>query len=216
MIAAIKSVLRTIGFMKDSPLTTRQQLYDFIDSRAAFVSQVTLYTYVKARAGTQYPKLFQDADFLTSLRIARWHIYGAAICDLGLFAIAQLKRDGGLNDEAAQDLAIKMLDGILLDYNQDDIDPQVFAAMGDSGKQRAAFANWDVIADGPAAFQSSSDAVFRWAPIADALKNDDEEIVRNSIHLRWIGVRRDLKELIKPALILADWHEPDRPNPPPI
>jgi hypothetical protein len=216
MIAAIKSVLRTIGFMKDSPLTTRQQLYDFIDSRAAFVSQVTLYTYVKARAGTQYPKLFQDADFLTSLRIARWHIYGAAICDLGLFAIAQLKRDGGLNDEAAQDLAIEMLDGILLDYNQDDIDPQVFAAMGDSGKQRAAFANWDVIADGPAAFQSSSDAVFRWAPIADALKNDDEEIVRNSIHLRWIGVRRDLKELIKPALILADWHEPDRPNPPSI
>jgi hypothetical protein len=216
MIAAIKSVLRTIGFMKDSPLTTRQQLYDFIDSRAAFVSQVTLYTYVKARAGTQYPKLFQDADFLTSLRIARWHIYGAAICDLGLFAIAQLKRDGGLNDEAAQDLAIEMLDGIFLDYNQDDIDPQVFAAMGDSGKQRAAFANWDVIADGPAAFQSSSDAVFRWAPIADALKNDDEEIVRNSIHLRWIGVRRDLKELIKPALILADWHEPDRPNPPSI
>jgi len=216
MIAAIKSVLRTIGFMKDSPLTTRQQLYDFIDSRAAFVSQVTLYTYVKARAGTQYPKLFQDADFLTSLRIARWHIYGAAICDLGLFAIAQLKRDGGLNDKAAQDLAIKMLDGILLDYNQDDIDPQVFAAMGDSGKQRAAFANWDVIADGPAAFQSSSDAVFRWAPIADALKNDDEEIVRNSIHLRWIGVRRDLKELIKPALILADWHESDRPNPPSI
>jgi len=216
MIAAIKSVLRTIGFMKDSPLTTRQQLYDFIDSRAAFVSQVTLYTYVKARAGTQYPKLFQDADFLTSLRIARWYIYGAAICDLGLFAIAQLKRDGGLNDKAAQDLAIEMLDGILLDYNQDDIDPQVFAAMGDSGKQRAAFANWDVIADGPAAFQSSSDAVFRWAPIADALKNDDEEIVRNSIHLRWIGVRRDLKELIKPALILADWHEPDRPNPPSI
>ena len=216
MMATIKSVLRTIGFIKDPPLTTRQQLYDFIDSRAAFVSQVTLYTYVKARAGTQYPKLFQDADFLTSLRIARWHIYGAAICDLGLFAIAQLKRDGGLNDKAAQDLAIKMLDGILLDYNQDDIDPQVFAAMGDSGKQRAAFANWDVIADGPAAFQSSSDAVFRWAPIADALKNDDEEIVRNSIHLRWIGVRRDLKELIKPALILADWHEPDRPNPPSI
>ena len=216
MIAAVKSVLRTIGFMKDPPLTTRQQLYDFIDSRAAFVSQVTLYTYVKARAGTQYPKLFQDADFLTSLRIARWHIYGAAICDLGLFAIAQLKRDGGLNDKAAQNLAIEMLDGILLDYNQDDIDPQVFAAMGDSGKQRAAFANWDVIADGPAAFQSSSDAVFRWAPIADALKNDDEEIVRNSIHLRWIGVRRDLKELIKPALILADWHEPNRPNPPSI
>ena len=212
MKATIRSVLRTIGLIKDPPLTTRQQLYDFIDSRAAFVSQVTLYTYVKARAGTQFPKLFQNDDFLTSLRIARWHVYGAAICDLGLCAIAQLKRDGGLNDEAAQDLAIEMLDGILLDYDQDDIGPKDFAAMGDTGKQRAAFANWDAIADGPAAFQSSSDAVFRWAPIADELKDNDEEIVRNSIHLRWIGVRRDLKELIKPALILADWHKSNRLN----
>ena len=213
MKATIRSVLRTIGFIKDPPLTTRQQLCDFIDSRAAFVSQVTLYTYVKARAGTQFPKLFQNDDFLTSLRIARWHVYGAAICDLGLFAIAQLKRDGGLNDKAAQELAIEMLDGILLDYDQDDISPKDFAAMGDTGKQRATFANWDAITDGPAAFQSSSDAVFRWAPIADELKGNDEEIVRNSIHLRWIGVRRDLKELIKPALILADWHKSDRLNP---
>jgi hypothetical protein len=213
MKATIKSVLRTIGLINDPPLTTRQQLYDFIDSRAAFVSQVTLYTYVKARAGTRFPKLFQNEEFLTSLRIARWHVYGAAICDLGLFAIAQLKRDSGLNDKAAQELAVEMLDGILLDYDQDDIDPTDFAMMGDTGKQRAAFANWDTIADGPAAFQSSSDAVFRWAPIADELKDNDEEIVRNSIHLRWIGVRRDLKELIKPALILADWHKSDRSNP---
>ena len=213
MIAVIKSVLRAIGFIKDPPITTRQQLYDFIDSRAAFVSQVTLYTYVKARAGTRFPKLFENDNFLTSLRIARWHVYGAAICDLGLFAIAQLKRGGGLNDKAAQELAIEMLDGILLDYDQDDICPEDFAAMGDTGKQRAAFANWDAIADGPAAFQSSSDAVFRWAPIADELKHNDEEIVRNSIHLRWIGVRRDLKELIKPAIILADWHKSDRLNP---
>jgi hypothetical protein len=216
MKATIKSVLRTIGLIKDPPLTTQQQLFEFIDSRAAFVSQVTLYTYVKARAGTRFPKLFQNDDFLTSLRIARWHVYGAAICDLGLFAIAQLKRDGGLSDMAAQEFAIEMLDGILLDYDQNDIHPKEFAAMGDTGKQRAAFANWDLIADGPAAFQSSSDAVFRWAPIADELKDNDEEIVRNSIHLRWIGVRRDLKEIIKPALILADWHKSDRPNPPSI
>ena len=49
--------------------------------------------------------------------------------------------------------------------------------------------------------------------VADELKDNDEEIVRNSIHLRWIGVRRDLKELIKPAIILADWHKSDHPNP---
>jgi hypothetical protein len=216
MISTIKSMLRTIGLLSDPPVETRQQLYDFIDTRAAYVSQVTLYTYVKARAGTQYPKLFQNTDFLTSLRIARWHIYGAAICDLSLFAVAQLKRSGGLDDKKASELVAEMLDGILLDYQQDDIDPELFTAMGDKGKQRAAFANWNLIADGAAAFQSSSDAVFRWAPIADELKNDDEEIVRNSIHLRWIGVRRDLKALIKPDLVLADWQRAGRRYPPSV
>jgi len=209
-------MLRTIGLLSDPPVETRQQLYDFIDTRAAYVSQVTLYTYVKARAGTQYPKLFQNTDFLTSLRIARWHIYGAAICDLSLFAVAQLKRGGGLDDKKASELVAEMLDGILLDYQQDDIDPELFTAMGDKGKQRAAFANWNLIADGAAAFQSSSDAVFRWAPIADELKNDDEEIVRNSIHLRWIGVRRDLKALLKPDLVLADWQRARRNYPPSV
>jgi len=209
-------MLRTIGLLSDPPVETRQQLYDFINTRAAYVSQVTLYTYVKARAGTQYPKLFQNTDFLTSLRIARWHIYGAAICDLSLFAVAQLKRGGGLDDKKASELVAEMLDGILLDYQQDDIDPELFTAMGDKGKQRAAFANWNLIADGAAAFQSSSDAVFRWAPIADELKNDDEEIVRNSIHLRWIGVRRDLKALIKPDLVLADWQRARRNYPPSV
>jgi hypothetical protein len=216
MISTIKSMLRTIGLLSDPPVETRQQLYDFIDTRAAYVSQVTLYTYVKARAGTQYPKLFQNTDFLTSLRIARWHIYGAAICDLSLFAVAQLKRGGGLDDKKASELVAEMLDGILLDYQQDDIDPELFTAMGDKGKQRAAFANWNLIADGAAAFQSSSDAVFRWAPIADELKNDDEEIVRNSIHLRWIGVRRDLKALLKPDLVLADWQRAGRNYPPSV
>ena len=216
MISILKSMLRTIGLLNDPPVETRQQLIDFIDTRAAYVSQVTLYTYVKARAGTQYPKLFQNTDFLTSLRIARWHIYGAAICDLSLFAVAQLKRSGGLNKQKASDLVAELLDGILLDYQQDDIDPNLFAAMGDKGKQRAAFADWDLIADGAAAFQSSSDAVFRWAPIADELKNDDEEIVRNSIHLRWIGVRRDLKALLKPGLVLADWRRARRNYPPSV
>jgi len=216
MISILKSMLRTIGLLSDPPVETRQQLIDFIDTRAAYVSQVTLYTYVKARAGTQYPKLFQNTDFLTSLRIARWHIYGAAICDLSLFAVAQLKRSGGLNKQKASDLVAELLDGILLDYQQDDIDPNLFAAMGDKGKQRAAFADWDLIADGAAAFQSSSDAVFRWAPIADELKNDDEEIVRNSIHLRWIGVRRDLKALLKPDLVLADWQRARRNYPPSV
>ena len=206
MFDKLKSVMKTLGLRGEDPLKTRQELINFIDGRAAFVSQVTLYTYVKARAGTQYPKLFENANFLTSLKIARWHIYGAAVCDLTLFAAAQLRVHGGLSDDAAEHFAASILDNILPNYPQDDIANNQFAAMCERGKQRAAIADWSDIAVGPAAFQSSSDAVFRWAPIADELKCDDEEILRNSIHLRWIGVRRDLKAVFQHAAIADDWH----------
>ena len=201
MLKKLKSILRKLGLYNDPPLTDVQHLVDFIDTRAAYVSQITLYTYVKARAGTQYPKLFENADFLTSLKIARWHIYGAAVCDLTLFSAAQMHASGALSRDDSRSFAIDILGRILKGYSQDDIPSDKFQAMGDRGKARAAVAEWEMIATGPAAFQSSADAVFRWAPIADALKTDDEEIVRNSIHLRWIGVRRDTKDLIRPMLI---------------
>lgn len=211
MFDKFKSIMKTLGFRGEDPIATRHDLVNFIDSRAAYVSQVTLYTYVKARAGTQYPKLFENADFLTSLRIARWHIYGAAVCDLTLFSAAQLFVHAGLSAENARDFATDILDDILPDYRQEDIDNSKFDEMCARGKQRAAMADWGAIATGSAAFQSSSDAVFRWAPIADELKCDDEEIVRNSIHLRWIGVRRDLNEVFRHEAIADDWQRQNLP-----
>ena len=205
MFQKLKPLLQTLGLRKLDPILTYDQLVDFIDSRAAFVSQTTLYTYVKARAGMQHPKLFDNPEFLTSLRIARWHIYGAAVGDLTLFAGAQINRVGVLPPDELTILCTKMIEGIFVVNHQQDIDPDRFMQMCEKGKQRIAFADWQAIESGATAFQSSSDAVFKWAPIADELKMNDEEIVRNSIHLRWIGVRRDMKELIRPDLIINDW-----------
>ena len=205
MFDKLKSIMKTLGLRGADPVATRHDLVNFIDSRAAYVSQVTLYTYIKARAGTQYPKLFENTEFLTSVRIARWHIYGAAVCDLTLFSAAQLYVHGGFSTKKACDFATGILDDILPNYLQDDIDSSQFVEMCAHGKRRAAMADWGTIATGPAAFKSSADAVFRWAPIADELKCDDEEIVRNSIHLRWIGVRRDLKEVLQHEAIANDW-----------
>ena len=207
MFQKLKPLLQTLGFRKLDPIISHKQLVDFVNSRAAFVSQTTLYTYVKARAGMQHPKLFANADFLTSLRIARWHIYGAAVGDLTLFTGAQVNRAAVLEPGQLRIFCTEMIEDIFAANPQQDIEPERFMQICEKGKQRIAFADWHTIEDGATAFQSSSDAVFEWAPIADELKVNDEEIVRNSIHLRWIGVRRDLKELIKPELIIDDWHK---------
>jgi hypothetical protein len=50
-------------------------------------------------------------------------------------------------------------------------------------------------------FKMSSDTFFRWAPMAEEFKKEDEEIMRNSIHFRWIEVRREVRDRIRPSLI---------------
>ena len=82
LVDAFKPVLRTLGLLRHPDLETYGQLIDYAEKNAAYVSQITLYTYVKARAGTQFPKMFENEMFLTSLKIARWHIFGAAVADM--------------------------------------------------------------------------------------------------------------------------------------
>ena len=50
----------------------------------------------------------------------------------------------------------------------------------------------------------SSDTFLRWASMAEEFKREDEEIMRNSIQFRWIEVRRELRNRIKPNLIFPD------------
>ena len=56
-------------------------------------------------------------------------------------------------------------------------------------------------ADEPITFKESAAAFVRWAPMAADFKAQDEEIMRNSIHLRWIGVRREVREQMKSKVI---------------
>ncbi|MDA1320547.1 MAG: hypothetical protein O2882_06235, partial [Proteobacteria bacterium] len=86
--------LRIIGLKKQPQIASIEALEAFIDENAAFVSQVSLYTYVKARAGTSFPKMFENENFLISLSISRWHIYTASVSDLALFSAAQFQGSG--------------------------------------------------------------------------------------------------------------------------
>ena len=198
----MRTILKKLGFARPAPLDSVEAATAYAESRAAFVSQVTLYGYIKTRAGTQFPKLFENETYLQSMKIARWHIFGAAVCDLALFISAQLVAAGHDGAKAAK-VANRIIESILADYQQEDIDPAEFTKMVKRGKARAAVADWAGLVDGPLAFQSSADALMRWAPMADEFKKLDDEIVRNSIHIKWIEIRGEIKEIIVPDQIIA-------------
>lgn len=202
-IKILKKWQKALGLAPMPPMDTLEKYIEFADRQSAFVSQVCLYTYIKTRAGTQWPKLFEDETYLISMKIARWHIFGACVADMGVYLGAMLVKRGAASKDQAQQFSETVISRILSDYDQDDIPSGDFQKMMKVGLARCNNADWDALAEGPTAFQTSADALIKWAPIADELKDLDKEIVRNSIHMRWINIRREIKDNLVADAVVA-------------
>ena len=63
----------------------------FIQKKSAWVSQVTLYNYLKTRMGTKWVLHFDDEKFLLSINTAKWNIYSISLQDLTLYTLSYLK-----------------------------------------------------------------------------------------------------------------------------
>ena len=72
---------------KFSKINKEDDLINFIKEKSAFVTQSTLYGYLKTRIGTRYALMVEDEKFTESINIAKWNIYVAAISDLSLIHI---------------------------------------------------------------------------------------------------------------------------------
>ena len=68
-----------------------QDLESFIQKKSAWVSQVTLYNYLKTRMGTKWVLHFDDEIFLSSINKAKWNIYSVALQDLTFYSLSYLK-----------------------------------------------------------------------------------------------------------------------------
>ena len=61
-------------------------LKPFIQTKSAWVTQVTLYNYLKTRMGTRYVLHFENDKFLwASVNLAKWNIYSVALTRFIIF-----------------------------------------------------------------------------------------------------------------------------------
>ena len=72
---------------KIKSLQSEDQIKLFIQQRSAYVTQTTLYGYLKTRIGTRYLSMFEDKVFSESIDIAKWNIYVTALADCTLTCI---------------------------------------------------------------------------------------------------------------------------------
>lgn len=188
-----------VGIGKNRKLrsvTDCDSLARFLNTRASHVAQASLYGYLRTRAGTRFPELFENPDILTSINIAKWQIWLACLSDLSLFTGQHCYQSGKLDDAAIRNLLPAALQQVLAETGTPDEAGADFAASRDKVEQRIASCDWTLERDDDTLFSQSPEALFYWSPIADELKQRDETIVKNSIRFRWIEVRRNARKML--------------------
>tara|TARA_B100001029_G_scaffold157936_1_gene144269 strand:+ start:383 stop:1009 length:627 start_codon:yes stop_codon:yes gene_type:complete len=179
-------------FKSKKKIKNYENLKDFIQKKSAWVSQVTLFGYLKTRMGAKHVLMFEDEIFLGSINKAKWNIYVVALQDLTLYSISYLKDVNNLHDtEKAKELFFNILN----DEKKNNIPTDVFEKASAQYNQRLKNINWsNYYKDLP--FNESALALYEWSPIADELKILDKKIVLNSMILKWDNIRKEFKELI--------------------
>jgi hypothetical protein len=200
-IAALRRLFR--GKRGVEPIRDPAALRKFLHTRASFVAQMTLYGYLRTRAGVRFPELFHDDRFVASTNIARWHVWLACLSDLAAYAGGMVRRGGNAADADVGRLMRRLVEEILAENGMPaDAGPE-YSGHADRVRTRIALCDWGAQADGDAPFVESPTALVHWAPIMDDLKVLDEEIVRNSVRFRWHEIRRQLRQTLDAAAVIA-------------
>ena len=79
------------AFIPKKKIKSLDDLEEFIQSKSAWVTQVTLYGYLKTRMGTRYVLHFENDEFMSSVNLAKWNIYSVALQDLTSVSYTHLR-----------------------------------------------------------------------------------------------------------------------------
>jgi len=181
------------AFIPKKNLSSLDDLEDFIQSKSAWVTQVTLYGYLKTRMGTRYVLHFENDVFMKSVNLAKWNIYAVALQDLTFFTFSYLRSNFNYQDiNNAKEIFLKILD----DETTNKMPLDIIEEAKKNFDERLQNINWDIhFKDLP--FNPSALSLYKWAPIAEELKTLDRKIVLNSVILKWDIVKKEFEERIK-------------------
>ena len=164
----------------------------FIQRKSAWVSQVTLYNYLKTRMGTKWVLHFDDEVFLASINKAKWNIYSIALQDLTFYSLSYLNIFFNYQD---MDKANDIYDKILSKEIENGMPEEIILRAKKKFTERLKKIDWNTYYKSWP-FNESALTLYEWAPIADELKILDRKIVLNSMILKWDNIKDEFAKLI--------------------
>ena len=179
-------------FLPKKKIKNIYDLEDFIQKKSAWISQVTLYGYLKTRMGTKYVLHFDDEIFLSSINKAKWNIYVIALQDLIFYTFSYLNVFYNFQElRNAKNIYEKILNNELknnMPENIIDNGKEIFNKRLQKIEWKNYYKSWP--------FNESALALYEWAPVAKELKILDRKIILNSMILKWENIEKEFIKLI--------------------
>ena len=181
------------GILPKKKITNIEDLTVFIQKKSAWVSQVTLYNYLKTRMGTKWVLHFDDEKFLSSINTAKWNIYSIALQDLVFYSLSYLKVFYKYEET---DKAKNIYEEILDTEVANGMPEEIILHAKKKFNERLQKIDWETHFES-LPFNDSALALYEWAPISEELKILDRKIVLNSMILKWDNIKDEFIKLIK-------------------
>ena len=190
LIDYLKPVLKF--FKPKQKINNYHDLKNFIQKKSAWISQVTLYGYLKTRMGAKYVLMFEDEIFLGSINKAKWNIYAEALQDFCLYSISYLKDIHQKHDtEKAKEIFLE----ILSNEEKNQMPIEIIEKSKREFSERLNKIDWEKHYKN-LPFNNSAIALYEWSPVAEELKSLDRKIVLNSMILKWDIIKKEFSQLI--------------------
>ncbi len=191
-------------------LRTVGSLADGLASRTTYVTQTSLYGYLKTRMGSRYQTYFLDEAFSQRLMQSVIEINAVALGDAIIYLLARhfVSSEAAVPREAEHRVEALALELYRVAYEQWRVEMRTAPVVMPDGQ--SAFADRIAVTDlrqGASldVFREGAGRLLREAPIADELKALDEEIVMRSVINRWTLVWPQVSRRLDAASVVSDY-----------
>lgn len=191
-------------FKRPPPIADRAALIEFLDTRAAFLAQKSIWDYARGRSGPYFSMMVKEKAFLEGLEVARWKNYPYGLSILAEMIHGVLLPVVGEAVPLARTLREAALD-VFDRYSA----PAALGAEAWSQARKELAARIDQIAlhppklvkDIPVPF---AQVFFDNMPIHKRLRALDFELIRNQLRVNLISMQRDLLKAADLKALAAD------------
>jgi hypothetical protein len=167
---------------------TLPELAAAIGEGAAYLAQGASYSYIRARAGTMGPRLMQDAGFGAGMERCKWEGFAAIAGDLILIVETELRPHGSGPHGSATTAVWRRL------YREVLAAQEMPGHRADTGWTDR-LAEFDLALDAHRALpargiedlcEHSAEVLLAFAPVEEAIRELDREMVVNNVKFRFI------------------------------